>query len=1168
MNDISPERAKELFNQAVDLPPEERASFLDKACGADTPLRHRVERLLKSLEEVGPFLASPTGDVGGSNATRSASTPSSVAKIGTSIGPYKLLQEIGEGGFGVVYMAEQEQPIHRRVALKIIKLGMDTKQVIARFEAERQALAMMEHPNIATVLDAGATETGRPYFVMELVKGVPITEYCDSNRLSTSQRLDLFMQLCSAVQHAHQKGIIHRDIKPSNVMVTLHDGEPVPKVIDFGISKAMHRRLTEKTLFTEYGQIIGTPVYMSPEQAEMSGLDVDTRSDIYSLGVLLYELLTGTTPFNMEALLQAGYGEIQRIIREEEPPTPSTRLSTLGGALTDVAKHRRTDPGGLTRLVRGDLDWIVMKALEKDRTRRYASASGFAEDIARHLGNEPVVARPQSAAYKMKKFVLRHRGPVAAAAAIGATIVVLGSLTVWQARIAQQRAHQIWVNSVLASARASEDPLLKAQLALELADLPEHPGRLSIAREAADHPLPLAVIRGHTGAGLSPDGTRILTAKNDGTAWIWPTDGSGEPIALLGQVQGLADSPFSPDGTHVLATSPDGTARLWRADDGEESVVLREEEDLIDFAAFSPDGRHVVTSSRGGTIRMWRTDETESSFIVGKHDDSVMKAAFSPDGARLLICYKDTPPRIWRADRTEEHVVLPHGDRSPDLSHRVHNGAFSPDGSSVVTVSFDGMARVWRADGSGRPLILPHEESVHGINFSPDGTRIITATLDGTAWIWPADGSGEPLALRGHSDWLSAATFSPDGTRVLTASKDGTARLWWADDPEHNVLLASSPAWIWGAAFSSDGTRVVTSTADEVRIWRADDTGEGVVFGTEKWAAASLSVDGTRVVTGSYDGTLRVWSADGTGEPLVLGSHHGPVVVKFSPDGTRVLSSPLSASAGDGTARIWRIDGTEEPVGLRGHHNWCVASFSPDGSRVAVSDGDGTVKVWPADGIGEPITLAQEEGSPGHGCAGFTPDGRKLVILSSEYEVQVASADGTGEPTTLVQHEGLSAVAFSPDGTRLATGSSSDNTARVWRADGTGEPIVLGGHTAAVIGVGFSPDGTLVATASVDGTARVWQADGTGEPLVLGGHGSMVSSAFFSPEGTRLFTTGEAPPRLRRVTWPALLEYLREKTRICLTPEDRIQYLAETPDEARASHVRCERRQGRKAASM
>ncbi|NOG55478.1 MAG: serine/threonine protein kinase [Planctomycetes bacterium] len=350
--------------------------------------------------------------------------------VGQRVGRYKLLTQIGEGGFGVVYLAEQEEPVRRSVAFKIIKLGMDTKQVIARFEAERQALAMMDHPNIAKVYDAGATDTGRPYFVMELVRGEPITEYCDKNNLSVEQRLLLFRQICLAVQHAHQKGIIHRDIKPTNVMITLHDGEPMPKVIDFGIAKATNARLTEKTIFTEYRQLVGTPEYMSPEQAEMSGIDIDTRSDIYSLGVLLYELLTGTTPFDKRKLRSAAYGEIQRIIREETPHKPSTRLSTLD-ALASIAAQRRTEPKRLRLMVRGDLDWIVMKSLEKDRTRRYETANDFAHDIARYLNNEPVIAGPPGAAYRIKKFISRNKAGVAAVVIIAAILILGVAGTSW-----------------------------------------------------------------------------------------------------------------------------------------------------------------------------------------------------------------------------------------------------------------------------------------------------------------------------------------------------------------------------------------------------------------------------------------------------------------------------------------------------------------------------------------------------------------------------------------------------------------------------------------------------------------------------------------------------------------------------------------------------------------
>jgi serine/threonine protein kinase len=355
---------------------------------------------------------------------------------------YKLLQKLGEGGCGVVYMAEQTEPVRRRVALKVIKLGMDTRQVIARFEAERQALAMMDHPNIAKVLDAGATRTGRPYFVMELVKGIRITDYCDQNHLSTRERLNLFVQVCQAIQHAHQKGIIHRDIKPSNILVTLHDGVPVPKVIDFGIAKATEQPLTDKTVFTAFGQFMGTPAYMSPEMAELSGLDIDTRSDIYALGVLLYELLTGRTPFDAKELLQGGLDEMRRRIREVEPLRPSTRLSTMANAdLTVVAQCRQSEPGKLSRFLRGDLDWIVMKCLEKDRRRRYETANGVAMDIQRYVQNEPVLACPPSAVYRFQKMVRRNKVAVTAVLGVAATLVLGLGLSTWL-WLSEREAHQ------------------------------------------------------------------------------------------------------------------------------------------------------------------------------------------------------------------------------------------------------------------------------------------------------------------------------------------------------------------------------------------------------------------------------------------------------------------------------------------------------------------------------------------------------------------------------------------------------------------------------------------------------------------------------------------------------------------------------------------------------
>jgi eukaryotic-like serine/threonine-protein kinase len=429
-----------LFTAAHIADPERRRAYLDQACGNNAELRASVEELLALQEESEPFLERgrsgfvlAVSEIEAAAIEEGAVQPPAVdTLIGTRIDRYKLLQRIGEGGYGVVYMAEQEAPVRRTVALKIIKLGMDTQNVIARFEVERQALALMEHPNIARVLDAGATEAGRPYFVMELVRGVKITEYCDVNNLDTHQRLKLFIQICHAIQHAHQKGIIHRDIKPSNILVTMHDGVPVPKVIDFGIAKAIEDKLTEQTLFTAYEQLIGTPAYMSPEQAELSGLDVDTRSDIYSLGVLLYELLAGRTPFDGQELLRSGLIEMRRTLQETEPPRPSAMLTTIHGEeLLTTAAHRLVEPPRLISTLKGDLDWIVMKSLEKDRTRRYETANGLLMDVERYLANEPVLARPPSRIYRLRKLVHRNRVVFASGAAVVVALIVGLGISTW-----------------------------------------------------------------------------------------------------------------------------------------------------------------------------------------------------------------------------------------------------------------------------------------------------------------------------------------------------------------------------------------------------------------------------------------------------------------------------------------------------------------------------------------------------------------------------------------------------------------------------------------------------------------------------------------------------------------------------------------------------------------
>ena len=574
-------RARELFRAAFDRPPEKRRAFLHEACESDEDLLREVESLLAHHEE------------SGSSSLMDAPTTVRPTKPAPprNVGPYRLLQKLGEGGMGEVYEAEQEKPVKRRVAIKLVKWGMSSEEVLARFESERQALALMSHPTIARVYDAGAAEDGRPYFAMELVAGVPITAYCDTHRLSVEERLGLFIQVCNGVQHAHQKGVIHRDIKPPNILVAIEDGRPVPKIIDFGVAKATSMRLTERTLFTQLGQWIGTPEYMSPEQAEMTGLDIDTRTDVYSLGVVLYELLVGAQPFAPRELQEVSFDEVRRAIREKEPPRPSTRVSSMGGAARTAASNRRTDLPALARGLRGDLDWVTMKALEKDRTRRYGSPAELAADLERHLRDEPVLASPPSTAYRVRKFVRRHRLGVAASAAVVAALLVAiagTSIGLLQARREAARARQVSEFLV----RMFEDLNPEAGLgpALSARDILDR-GASRLDRDLADQPLERA---------------RLMTAIGSVYTQI---GGYEEARPLLEESLAMRRALLGDDHPDVAASAHSlGWLLYWSGDHPgarasfERALEIRE-------AVYGPDHPQVAVSLTSLGFVLWRRGE-------------------------------------------------------------------------------------------------------------------------------------------------------------------------------------------------------------------------------------------------------------------------------------------------------------------------------------------------------------------------------------------------------------------------------------------------------------------------------------------------------------------------------------------------------------------------------
>jgi serine/threonine protein kinase len=806
---LSRTRAELLFHSALERGPAEREAFLVEACRGDTVLIREARALIAAHERAGDFL----------EPALSSEMEAEMARLkpevaGERIGPYKLLQQIGQGGFGAVWMAEQEQPVRRRVALKIIKLGMDTKEVIARFEQERQALAMMDHPNIAKVFDAGATPQGRPYFVMELVRGVKMTDYCDQHALETDERLRLFMQVCRAVQHAHQKGIIHRDLKPSNVLVTINDGVAVPKVIDFGLVKATQARLTDLTLFTQFERFIGTPAYMSPEQAEMTSLDIDTRSDIYSLGVLLYELLTGHTPLDAKTLMERGYDEMRRAIRECDPPIPSMRLSSLGGEeLTLTAQRRHTEPARLSRAVRGDLDWIVMKCLEKSRSRRYETASGIAMDIERHLANEPIIARPPATFYRLKKLVLRNKVAVGAGSLVLLALILGLTVALWQffekseALRAQSR-----LRTEAESGRRREERLrVQAEQSDKAARQLGYAASMSAvwtAWENYDIPLVRAMLaraepseRGFEWFYLQ----RMMHLNPDWQVTLLSRKLAPENI-------GGKFGVFSPDGSR-LVTVGEQSATLWDVATWTVVGTLEGGGAMTGRAAFSRDGKFLATAHADGTTKIWDPTTARQVMTLRGHAAEATGVVFSTDGLQLLTSSADGTIRTW--ERATGNEI----DRVSQIGP-VDDLAISIDGRHFATCSADATAQLWDV-ATKRALrrFEGHSAALHSVAFSPDGKRLLTASADETARLWDVATGTLLLTLRGHSGPVFTAAFSPDQTRIVTSGADGYLRVWHPDNGLEMLDAGSGRVPIPWAAFAPNNQSVVAAYAGTIELW-------------------------------------------------------------------------------------------------------------------------------------------------------------------------------------------------------------------------------------------------------------------------------------------------------------------------------------------------------------
>jgi eukaryotic-like serine/threonine-protein kinase len=1091
----SPNRAREIFVAAVKLAPEQWDAYLQEACGDDEALRDRVRNLLNAHKEAGSFLEPATG--------LAVTTDEPISeRPGTVIGPYKLLEQIGEGGFGVVYMAEQTEPVRRKVALKILKPGMDSRQVVARFEAERQALAIMDHPNIAKVFDGGTTSTGRPYFVMELVKGIPITDFCDQNHLTPRQRLELFVPVCQAVQHAHQKGIIHRDLKPSNVLVSRHDTTPIVKVIDFGVAKALGQVLTDKTLFTGIAQMIGTPLYMSPEQAGMSDLDVDTRSDIYSLGVLLYELLTGTTPFTKERFKTAAYDEIRRIIREEDPPKPSTRLSESKDSLPSISAQRHTEPAKLTRLVRGELDWIVMKAMEKDRNRRYETANGLAMDVRRYLADEAVLACPPSAWYRLGRLWRKNNRLLAAAAVVLLALVVGTAVSTWQA-IRASRAEELATTRLEAETEAKN----ATQIQLVFTRQAEGTGKQrlfrSLVAQARASRLSRRAGQRFDALEALAQATKIAREMNlPETDFL---DLRNETIAslVLSDLGIAKEWEGFPAGSWRIDFA--GTLDRYALADRQRNIIVRrlaDDAEMCRFSEkgpgdvgmiFSPDGRFLAYF-RGTAVKLWNLAGQQPALLL---EGPMVSFAFSPDNSQFGSALPDGSVYLYD---------LPSGRQVKQLEAgpvAIAGMAFHPKKPQLAIGHANGVRICDLETGSVLAELTQAIEPGHAmkVGWNPDGRSLAVVGSDRIIHIWDV-ATRKPIArLEGHKNGGIGCVFNHAGDLLASGGWDGSLRLW---DPRTGRQLFQTQTGTLRLVFSPDD-RLLAGSIDgnKLRLWQvATPVGyrtlaRGPTLAKADYFNSAIHPNGRLLAVGMQDGT-DLWdlaSGNLLASIKVPSNDYQPL---FEPSGALLTNGP------DGFYR-WPIQpdansgdrlhvGPPEKLQLPGTHFATASSL--DGRVLATAQGDGGL-VLHADRPGEPISLKPHWDTR---YISVSPNGCLVATGShSGTKVKIWEAK-SGKLEKELPVETGSTVGFSPNGKWLAT-NRFDNCC-LWAVDGWRLGAEIGGPRFA-----FSPDSKLLAVETGHGVVRLVDPESGREYARLEDPDQDLATLSFSQDGSQLIAT-------------------------------------------------------------
>lgn len=1097
--------------------PAERSAFLDGACGRNNELRNRVEQLLAAHANPDEFLEEPPPGVERDVEQTVGHSPSLLRKgvgKGTRIGRYKLLEEIGEGGMGTVWVAEQTEPVRRKVALKLVKAGMDSAQVVARFNAERQALAVMDHPNIAKVYDGGLTEQGRPYFVMEYVKGAPLTEYCDQAKLPLRERLQLFALVCQAVQHAHQKGIIHRDLKPSNILACLYDGHPVPKVIDFGLAKAMHQPLTEQTLHTAHGMMLGTPMYMSPEQAEFNNLDVDTRTDIYSLGVILYELLTGTTPLEKQQFKEVAMNEILRLIKEVEPPKPSTRLSG-SASLPNIAAQRSLDAAQLRRSVRGDLDWIVMKALDKERSRRYETANGLARDIERFLNEEAVEACPPTTSYRLRKFARKHSDLIATASGI-AFILLLSLLVVIGQRNRAKRAEYVAI-------REKDNALMSAdneRIARQRAQSAEMLAKFAAERAQTEEKNAKRQIY-FTEMVLAWDAYRegnIFGAKNWCDQHRNSTARGVEWQLLENELASIPEPWIDVENMYPTGIEVSDNGQIF-AIQGKEQVHIYDSNGNITSSINTPltlgyrktnfslsrDGKQLVYQSEPNVLRI-RDLATSDENTIPCHGMKPVSSAFSPELSSGLLAIGDAKGDVhlvnWKTGELvqllKQDIALSNFDRAHRLRDRttqvldypgILNIRFSADGTKLAVVGSGGWLTVWSCTTGEALRAWEHERALLDADFSPDGNLVATCRHQSPheIYLWNIATGELHGRLTGHTGMIHAVKFLADG-RLASSGRDNTIRIWdIAQLREMNTLRGHSH-YVWALAVDSSGQHVYSASLDgKIQRWNLASTQYAVEMRPRVRTQVSdleTTADGQKLFsTQIREKEVQIWDiASGTlTSTLSFNTAVYPLAV-----------SAKNTLAVGGTGAVYLHDiSSGLTVELKAGSSWIRGlDFSPDGRYLVAANAEHELNygatcylhvwdlqnlAWNATATNRLIPIhSQVLADPAIHCLKWSQDGQFLAGAGKE-GVYLWNAQNWISPPVIVRAhtQPVEMVAWSPDGKTLAS-CGQDLSIRLLDVTTKVSREFVQAHSGFIWQIAFSHDANAIISTSGDGSIGIW----------------------------------------------------------------------------------------------